>query len=143
MDRTWSAPTSVLRNWEKEAKRFVPNLTLNVYHGPRRKLVDADITLTSYALMRIDVAKLSKKKWKYAVLDEAQFIKNPRSKTAQAAYCLDADHRLALTGTPVENRLRNSGVSSAFDALGYCGLEAFRDQFTKPIENGDKALRSA
>ena len=90
--------------------------------------------------MRIDVAKLSKKKWKYAVLDEAQFIKNPRSKTAQAAYCLDADHRLALTGTPVENRLEELWSQFRFLMPGLLGgLEAFRDQFTKPIENGDKA----
>ncbi|MBA2320685.1 MAG: hypothetical protein H0V89_05960, partial [Deltaproteobacteria bacterium] len=99
------APTSVLTNWQNEAARFAPGLSVNLYHGPQRKLNDAQITLTSYALLRLDAEQLRAKTWTYAILDEAQTIKNPQSQTARSAFALRAKHRLCLTGTPVENRL--------------------------------------
>jgi superfamily II DNA or RNA helicase len=99
-------PTSVLHNWAAEARRFRPSLRVSVYHGPDRQLDDAaDLTITSYALLRLDEAVLGKKKWSAVFLDEAQAIKNPESQVARAAFALDAEFRLALSGTPVENRL--------------------------------------
>ncbi|MDB4982562.1 MAG: SNF2/helicase domain protein, partial [Myxococcales bacterium] len=99
-------PTSVLHNWAAEARRFRPSLRVSIYHGPDRQLDDdADLTITSYALLRLDAAVLEKKKWRNVFLDEAQAIKNPESQVARAAFALDAEFRLALSGTPVENRL--------------------------------------
>ncbi len=101
-------PTSVLPNWKQEITRFRPNLKVSVYHGGARELeTGAVITLTTYALLRLDVDLLSSQKWDIVVLDEAQNIKNPESQMAQAAYRLKADFRVALTGTPVENRLED------------------------------------
>ena len=102
------APTSVLPNWQKEIARFRPKLSVAVYHGPDRKLdAKASITLSTYAILRLDIEKLEQIEWDIAVLDEAQNIKNPESQVAQAAYRLKSDFRVALTGTPVENRLEN------------------------------------
>ena len=137
------APTSVLTNWKKEANRFVPSLSVNIYHGPDRQLDPyADITLTSYALMRLDKDLLRQTEWTYVVLDEAQAIKNARSQTARAACSLRAHHRLCLTGTPVENRLEELWSLFRFLMPGLLGSDkAFRDRFVKPIENGDAKAR--
>lgn len=107
------APTSVVTNWEEEAARFTPDLKVvvlcNVEREERRRLLadlgDAHIVVTSYALLRIDREQLVEQDFHYAVLDEAQAIKNPNSQTARAARALRARHRLALTGTPLENNL--------------------------------------
>jgi len=137
------APTSVLSNWANEARRFVPQLKVNVYHGPDRRLdPDAHITLTSYALMRLDRERLGEIDWTYLVLDEAQAIKNARSQTARAAFGLRAHNRLCLTGTPVENRLEELWSLFRFLMPGLLGSEkAFRDRFVKPIEAGDSKAR--
>ena len=138
------APTSVLRNWERETHRFAPGLKVNVYHGPGRALDASEITLTSYALLRMDIEALREREWTYAVLDEAQSIKNPASQTARAARRLRARHRLCLTGTPVENRLEELWSLFRFLMPGFLGsLEAFRDRFSKPIEAGDVKARDA
>jgi hypothetical protein len=139
------APTSVMTNWEREVSRFVPDATVNVFHGAKRRLVDADITLTTYALMRLDPS-LSDKDWQYVVLDEAQAIKNPSSQTARAACGLRARHRLCLTGTPVENRLEELWSLFKFLMPGLLPNRAsFKNRFERPIEMGDagaaKALR--
>ena len=100
------APTSVLPNWQKEIARFRPKLSISIYHGPDRALnKKADVTLSTYAILRLDIEKLETVEWSTIVLDEAQNIKNPESQVAQAAYRLKSDFRVALTGTPVENRL--------------------------------------
>ena len=100
------APTSVIRNWALEAQRFRPSLRVSVYHGPRRVLDDdADLVITTYAIMRLDLEALAAVVWDTVVLDEAQTIKNPASQVARAAFSLKARWRLTLTGTPVENRL--------------------------------------
>jgi superfamily II DNA or RNA helicase len=136
------APTSVLRNWIREAERFVPDQTVSLYHGPKRKLNDARITLTSYALLRLDFDLLYEREWGYVVLDEAQAIKNPSSQTARATFQIRSNHRLAMTGTPVENRLEELWSLFRFLMPGLFGsLEAFRERFVRPIEAGEKEPR--
>lgn len=136
------APTSVLRNWQREAHRFVPDLSINVYHGADRKLDGSDLTLTSYALLRLDLDLLRSREWTYVVLDEAQAIKNPASQTARAATALDAKHRLCLTGTPVENRLEELWSLFRFLMPGLLGsLESFRERFVRPIEANSARAR--
>jgi hypothetical protein len=134
------APTSVLANWEREAERFTPGLKVVVWHGQDRKervedLKEADIVLTSYALVRRDLEGLSQVGFRYVILDEAQNIKNADSATAQACKSLPSDSRIALTGTPLENRL--SELWSLFDFLmpGFLGsAEGFSDRFEQPIQ---------
>ncbi|HEY0094816.1 MAG TPA: DEAD/DEAH box helicase, partial [Archangium sp.] len=134
------APTSVLANWEREAERFTPGLKTVVWHGSDRKervedLKGADLVLTSYALVRRDLEALSEVGFRYVILDEAQNIKNADSATAQACKSLPSDTRLALTGTPLENRL--SELWSLFDFLmpGFLGsAEGFSDRFEQPIQ---------
>jgi superfamily II DNA or RNA helicase len=138
------APTSVLKNWEREIARFGPGLRVNVYHGPGRKLDASEVTLTSYALLRMDLTELSTRVWTYAILDEAQSIKNPDSQTARSARQLKAHHRLCLTGTPVENRLEELWSLFRYLMPGFLGsIEAFRDRFSRPIEAGDPKARDA
>ena len=100
------APTSVLHNWISETKKFRPNLSICLYHGTGRVLdTTANIILTSYAILRNDIEKSKSFNGESWYLDEAQAIKNPKSYTAQAAFQLQSDVRLTLTGTPIENRL--------------------------------------
>ena len=100
------APTSVLHNWAAEAAKFTPSLRVSTFHGPRRVLDEtADVVVTSWALLRLDTERLQAVEWSTVVLDEAQAMKNPDSQVAQAARGLRATQRLAVTGTPVENRL--------------------------------------
>ncbi|MCC7191322.1 MAG: SWIM zinc finger family protein [Phycisphaeraceae bacterium] len=103
-------PRSVVFNWIDEAQHFAPNLRVQAYTGTERNtlreaFVDHDVIVTSYGLMRRDINELRKHAFDYVVLDEAQAIKNPTSQSAKAARLLEANHRLALTGTPVENHL--------------------------------------
>jgi len=104
------APRSVVFNWVDESERFAPNLRVQVYSGADREVLreafsDHEIIITSYGLMRRDIAELQHHAFEYVVLDEAQAIKNPSSQSAKAARLLNANYRLALTGTPVENHL--------------------------------------
>jgi SNF2 family DNA or RNA helicase len=133
------APTSVLHNWAAEARRFRPALSTNVYHGPKRKLDDADLTLTTYALLRLDSDELASRKWDTVVLDEAQAIKNPDSRVADAAFRLQADFRVALTGTPVENRLDELWSQFHFINRGLLGGRAdFQERYARAIGDGDE-----
>ncbi|MEO1009221.1 MAG: DEAD/DEAH box helicase [Planctomycetota bacterium] len=136
-------PMSVLGNWEHESNRFCPSLRVLVHHGADRLagegFIDAasgvDLVLTTYALAHRDQDLLSKMPWRRLVLDEAQFIKNPAAKQAQAVRQLNADHRLALTGTPVENRLSELWSIIDFTNPGYLGtMHSFRRRFSVPIE---------
>ncbi len=122
------APTSVVANWRAELSRFRPRLCVNVYHGPARKLdPDADVTLTTYALLRIDGDTLAATDWDAVVLDEAQAIKNPQSQVARVAHRLRAGFRVALTGTPVENSLRDLWSQMQFLQPGLLGSrQSFR-----------------
>ena len=132
-------PTSLIFNWVEELERFRPDLSVHVYHGPGRQLdPDAAVTLTSYAILRLDVDLLAQHRYQTAVLDEAQNIKNPDSQIARAAYRLDARFRLALTGTPVENRLDELWSQLHFLNRGLLGGRAqFRTRYTRPIADGD------
>jgi SNF2 family DNA or RNA helicase len=134
------APTSVLPNWEAEVKRFRPSLKVSVYHGPGRALDEtADVTLTTYALMRLDAAVLGAKAWDTVVLDEAQAIKNPDSQVARAAYGLQASFRVALSGTPIENRLEELWSLMHFTNPGLLGgRKAFEERWSRPISDNQK-----
>jgi hypothetical protein len=146
------APTSVLGNWEREAARFAPALSVVRHYGAERARGAEDITreagtmvITSYGLLRRDIEILSAIPWSTVVLDEAQNIKNAASATAKAARALSARHRFALTGTPVENRLAELWSIFEFANPGLLGpLEQFRREFAVPIErygNDDAAAR--
>ena len=102
------APRSLLFNWAAEAKRFAPKLRVVEHHGADREansFEDCDVVLTTYATMRLDIAKLAETEFEYAILDESQAIKNATSHVAKASRLLRARHRLALSGTPIENHL--------------------------------------
>jgi len=133
------APTSLLHNWIDEMERFRPGLRWNLYHGPKRKLdADADVVLTSYAILRLDTDLLGDTQWDAVVLDEAQSIKNPDSQVAQAAFRLKTDFRIALTGTPVENRLEELWSQLHFLNRGLLGgLRDFQERYARPIADGD------
>ncbi len=138
------APTSVVFNWAAEAARFRPSLKVCVYHGPGRQLdPKADLTLTSYALLRLDAEKLAAARWKTVVLDEAQSIKNPDSQVARAAYRLQGEFRLALTGTPVENRLEELWSELHFLNPGLLGGRSdFDERYAQPIAQGTDGAAS-
>ncbi|EOG8708272.1 DEAD/DEAH box helicase [Bacillus cereus] len=137
------APTSVLGNWQKEFERFAPNLRVQLHYGSNRAkgesfkdfLQSADVVLTSYALAQLDEEELSTLCWDAVILDEAQNIKNPHTKQSKAVRNLQANHKIALTGTPMENRLAE--LWSIFDFInhGYLGsLGQFQRRFVSPIE---------
>lgn len=132
------APTSVMHNWAEEIQRFRPSLRCSIYHGPQRQLdPQADVTVTTYAILRLDIATLASQPWDTAVLDEAQYIKNPESQVAQAAYQLQSDFRLTLSGTPIENRLDE--LWSQFHFLNHGllgGRQHFQERYVKAIGQG-------
>ncbi len=132
-------PTSVLYGWIDQLKLFRPDLRYSLFHGAGRTLdPSVDITITSYAILRLDQALLTGQSWDTVVLDEAQAIKNPQSQVAQAAYSLNGRFRLAMTGTPVENRLDDLWSQFRFLNPGLLGSrEAFQDHFVSPIHRGD------
>jgi SNF2 family DNA or RNA helicase len=134
-------PASVLFNWGDEIARFRPDLRVSTYHGPNRKLDDgAHVTLTTYSVLRIDAELLAQKKWDTVIVDEAQTIKNPDSQVARAAHGLNARFRVALTGTPVENRLTDLWSIFHFLHRGFlAGRSEFEDSYAKPIGEGDRA----
>jgi len=133
------APTSLLHNWCSEIERFRPGLTVNTYHGPGRRLdPESAVTLTSFAILRLDADRLAAEEWDAVVIDEAQNIKNPESQVAQAAYALRSKFRMVLTGTPVENRLDDLWSQLHFLNRGLLGgRRDFRDRYTGPIIDGD------
>jgi superfamily II DNA or RNA helicase len=136
------APTSLMTNWRQETERFAPALKLLVLHGQDRKehfekLRDYDLIVTSYPLLPRDEAVLLKEQFHLVILDEAQFIKNPKTKYAQIVCQLRARHPLCLTGTPMENHLGELWSQFNFLLPGFLGDEArFRKLFRNPIEKG-------
>jgi SNF2 family DNA or RNA helicase len=145
-------PTSVVGNWRHELARFSPSLKVLVHHGAGRaageELAQAaaehDVVLSTYSLLHRDEAVLGRVKWQGIVLDEAQNIKNASTRAAQAARAIGARWRVALTGTPVENRLAD--LWSIFQVInpGYLGsAEEFRRQFALPIERTSDADATA
>ena len=143
------APTSVITNWAYEARRFTPKLTVLLLHGPRRKdnftlIEESDLVITSYALLRLDRYELEKYEFNYIVLDEAQLIKNFQAATTLAAKSLRSERRLALTGTPTENRPLELWSIMDFLMPGYLGTaEFFRNCLEKPILEGGPTVPAA
>jgi SNF2 family DNA or RNA helicase len=140
------APTSVLHNWKSEAERFTPELTVAILHGKDRAEIDLaayDVLITSYALLRLDSDRLARVAWRTVVLDEAQAIKNAASQTAKAARRLEADRRFALSGTPIENHLRELWSLFEFLNPGFFGsARRFDEQFGTGTPAAFAALRA-
>jgi hypothetical protein len=143
------APTSVVPNWRAEAIKFAPGLRVLVLNGADRKkyyrsIPHADLVITSFALLQRDIEKLLTYDFHILVLDEAQYIKNPRAKVAQAACRVVARHRLCLSGTPIENHLGELWSLMHFLIPGFLGTEdAFNRNFRKPIEDEGDAEKNA
>jgi non-specific serine/threonine protein kinase len=146
------APMSVVENWRREIVRFTPSLETLVHHGPERLLGDAlveavsriDIIITTYALANRDCESLHQIRWGRIVLDEAQNIKNPSTKQTQAIRKLQSPRRIALTGTPVENRLTELWSIMQFCNPGWLGSpDRFRRRFAAPIEKRHDKERRA
>ena len=141
------APTSLMTNWQEEAARFAPSLKVLLLQGKERvdmfdQIEQADIVLTTYALLPRDEEKLREHHYHLVILDESHYIKNTRSKAAQTAGSLDARHRLCLTGTPLENHLGELWSQFHFLLPGLLGEEkAFNTQFRHPIERQDDPVR--
>lgn len=141
-------PTSVLNNWEREVSKFAPDLKTLIHHGDKRnkgktfakEIKEQQLVITSYSLVYRDLKTLSAVDWQGVVLDEAQNIKNPSAKQSQSVREIPAGFRIALTGTPVENRL--SELWSILDFLnpGFLGKQTFfQKRFAIPIEKyGDR-----
>ncbi len=138
-------PTTLMGNWIKEIQMFAPTLDATVYHGAERKLdLKHDIILTTYAIMRIDVEELKNQEWGVVIVDEAQNIKNPDTAQTLAIKMLKSPVKIAMTGTPVENRLTE--LWSIFDFInhGYLGtLREFQKSYAIPIERFKENSRAA
>ncbi len=135
-------PTSLLANWERETHRFLPGTIVHRFHGPSRSLgtvEPGDLVVTTYGVIRSEAEALAAVEWDLVVADEAQFAKNPRSATAKALRQIPGRSRLALTGTPVENRLSELWSILDWTVPGLLGpLETFRRGISIPIErDGD------
>jgi hypothetical protein len=143
------APTSVVPNWQAEARKFAPGLTVLVLNGAERRkyyrsIPHAEVVITSFALLQRDIEKILGFQYHLFVLDEAQYIKNPRAKVTQAACRVVARHRLCLSGTPIENHLGELWSLMNFLIPGYLGTEdGFNTRFRKPIEEEGDAEKNA
>jgi len=145
-------PMSVVGNWQQEAQRFTPELKIHVHHGADRltgpelaeALNAADLVITTYALVARDRDALSGIGWRRVVCEEAQNIKNSATRQAQAVRSLPAGSRIALTGTPVENRLAELWSIMEFTSPGLLGpAEKFRTAYAVPIERSGDAEATA
>jgi hypothetical protein len=143
-------PASVLHNWRREANRFTPHLKVLVLesgaarHNLRKQIPQHDLIVTNYALLRRDLEELQKFPFRAVILDEAQFIKNPGAQVTQSVKQLKAEHRLALTGTPLENRLLDLWSIADFIQPGYLGnQDQFAEIYEPRGENAESAQRIA
>lgn len=136
-------PTSVLGNWQKEFERFAPNLNVVLHYGPNRlkgvhfneSLKEADVILTTYGLSHLDFEELSEVNWSTIAIDEAQNIKNSGTKQSRAIRKLQGFHKIALTGTPMENRLSELWSIFDFTNHGFLGtFSQFQKKYILPIE---------
>jgi SNF2 family DNA or RNA helicase len=141
-------PTTVVNNWVREAEKFAPQLKSYAHHGPGRfkkedfakAARDNHLVITSYALLPRDAGFINSVEWGGVVLDEAHNVKNPSAKQSQAVRELTASYRVALTGTPVENRLQDLWSIMHFLNPGYLGsAESFQRNFAGPIERAQDA----
>jgi superfamily II DNA or RNA helicase len=139
-------PASVLHNWRREAERFTPELKVLVLesgaarHNLRKQIPQHDLIVTNYALLRRDLEELQKFSFRAAILDEAQFIKNPTAQVSQSVKQLKADQRLALTGTPLENRLLDLWSIVDFIQPDYLGDQDHFHETYEPRGEGEEAL---
>src|SRR5437762_2536451 len=143
-------PASVLHNWRREANRFTPDMKVLVLesgaarHNLRKQIPQHDLIVTNYALLRRDLEELQKFQFRAIILDEAQFIKNPGAQVTQSVKQLKSEHRLALTGTPLENRLMDLWSIVDFIQPGYLGdQEQFTQTYEPKGENAESAQRIA
>lgn len=136
-------PVSLVHNWEKEIRKFAPSLRSYVYSGARRReksslddiIANYDIILTTYGTVRNDAEELSKYEFFFLILDESQYIKNSESKTYQTVTSIKAQHRIVLTGTPIENSLSDLWAQMNFLNRGLLGSKNyFKQEFLIPIE---------
>ncbi|MEI6892185.1 MAG: DEAD/DEAH box helicase [Pontiella sp.] len=140
------APTSVIYNWEAEAKKFAPELKVHVSHGSERadhfeSFASFDLILTTYPLLARDGDELIKHSFHLLILDEAQFIRNHRTHASRVVRLLVAEQRVALTGTPMENNLNELWALFSFVIPGLLGThELFRTRFRNPIENQNNEI---
>jgi superfamily II DNA or RNA helicase len=139
------APTSVVGNWAAECRRFAPHLKVATVTETSRKsgatinslVAGADVVLTSYTLLRLDAEEYAAVTWAGVILDEAQFVKNPRSKAFAAVSLLDRKFTLAVTGTPMENHLEELWALTALTVPGlFPGRTWFAEEYRRPIERG-------
>jgi uncharacterized Zn finger protein/superfamily II DNA or RNA helicase len=130
-------PTSLLTNWQKEVERFAPGLSVGVFHGAKRELAKQrpDVLLTTYGVARSEAALLKAMRWRIVVVDEAQNIKNPAAAQARAVKGIPAASFVAMSGTPVENRLSEYWSIMDFAQRGYLGGPThFAREFATPIQ---------
>jgi len=130
-------PTGLLTNWEAEIEKFAPELSTHIFHGAARDVrrFDADVMLTTYGVLRSDADMLKKLKWQVVVIDEAQNIKNPETTQAKAVKSIPATIRIAMSGTPVENRLSEFWSIMDFANKGYLGnIKSFKATYADPIQ---------
>ncbi|MGV3774448.1 MAG: DEAD/DEAH box helicase [Verrucomicrobiales bacterium] len=137
-------PASVLHNWRRESNRFTPEMKVLVLesgsarHNLRKQIPEHDLIVTNYSLLRRDLAALQKFEFQAIVLDEAQFIKNPSAQVTQSVKQLKSAQRLALTGTPLENKLLDLWSIVDFAQPGYLGSQADFNQNYEP--KGEEAI---
>ncbi len=144
------APTSVVGNWYKELRKFAPEITALIHHGTTRnnnafaeQVKEYQVIITSYGLLRKDKAILKDIAWSRIIIDEAQNIKNPTAQQTKALLSLSAPSRLALTGTPIENRLMDLWSIFNFLNPGLLGSQAgFRKQFETPIQRDNNPVQN-
>lgn len=134
------APTSILHNWYAEAKKFAPDLTIMIHAGTNRDRVETwfksyDLVITSFGTLRIDMDMFKRVNFNYTIIDEGQNIKNPGSQISRSVRLIPAQHRLVLSGTPVENSVLDLWSIMAFVNPGLLGnLKFFRENYVNPIE---------
>ncbi|MBD0332624.1 MAG: SNF2 helicase associated domain-containing protein, partial [Chitinophagaceae bacterium] len=133
-------PTTLIYNWENEIKKFTPSLEYHIHHGSARsrsigELAQHNIIITTYGTLRSDIKLLLQMKFNYVVLDESQAIKNPASKVTRAASLLNANHKLCMSGTPLQNNTFDIYAQMNFLNPGMLGtVEFFRNEFSVPID---------
>ncbi len=139
-------PTGLLTNWQSEIEKFAPSLSSHIHHGTGRdlKLFDADVMLTTYGVVRSDADLLKKHKWQVMIIDEAQNIKNHDTAQSKAVKSIGSQIRIAMSGTPVENRLTEFWSIMDFSNKGYLGtVKNFKDDYAQPIQvfNDEKVVQ--
>ena len=140
-------PVSLIHNWENEIRKFTPSMRIHKFIGLQRtknifNFQHIDIVLTSYGIVRNTIEDLQRFRFKYVILDESQLIKNPGSKTYKAIEQINAEHRMVLTGTPIENSLTDLWSQFNFLNKGLLGsLHYFKDEYVQPIEKNQDMIR--